>query len=68
MVWVWLVFKVFFVISPLDQSDLDLRHSLANLVAMIVGSPKQSNHLWYHLFAADMLENSYMTGFMVSES
>ena len=48
-----------------DQSDIDLRHSLANLVAVIVGSPPKSNHLWYHLFAPHMLEKSYMPGFMV---
>ena len=50
----------------LDQSDFDLRHSLANLMAVILGSPSRSNHLWFHMFAADRLQNSYMTGFMVS--
>ena len=49
----------------LDQSDVDLRHALANLIAFIVGSPHRSNHLWYHLFAPEELENTYMTGFMV---
>lgn len=49
-----------------DQCEHDLRHSLANLVAVILGSPPRSNHLWYHLFAPEMLENSYITGFMVS--
>ena len=51
-----------------DQSDIDLRHSLANLVAVIVGSPSESNHLWYHLFAPDKLENTYITGFMVMKA
>lgn len=49
-----------------DQSDLDLRHALANLMAVILGSPSRSNHLWFHMFAADRLQNTYMTGFMVS--
>ena len=48
-----------------DQSDIDLRHALANLVGVVLGSPSRSNHLWYHLFAANELENTFMTGFMV---
>ncbi len=60
--WHWLV-GVSFVGA--DQSDVDLRHSLANLVAVVLGSPSRSNHLWFHLFAADRLEGTYMTGFMV---
>ena len=56
---------MFFV--SIDQSDIDLRHALANLVGVVLGSPTSSNHLWYHLFAADKLENTYMTGFMVSQ-
>ena len=49
-----------------DQSDVDLRHSIANMVAMVIGCPSHSNHLWYHMFVADKLVNTYMTGFMVS--
>ena len=49
-----------------DQSDVDLRHSMANMLAVVMGSPPRSNHLWYHLFAADKLQRTYMTGFMVS--
>lgn len=48
-----------------DQSDIDLRHSIANMIAMVMGCPARSNHLWYHLFAADELRGTYMTGFMV---
>ena len=33
---------------------------------MVMRCPARSNHLWYHLFAADDLRNTYMTGFMVS--
>jgi hypothetical protein len=51
---------------PLDQSDLDLRYSLANMVAVIVGSPPRSNHLWYHLFAPQELKHTFMIGFLVS--
>lgn len=57
---------VFGIYIFLDQSDLDLRYSLANLVAMIVGSPSQSNHLWYHLFAPQELKKTYLTGYLVS--
>ena len=49
----------------LDQSDVDLCHSIANMVAVVIGCPSRSNHLWYHMFAADKLVNTYMTGFMV---
>ena len=52
--------------SP-DQSDADLRHSLANMVATVMGCPTRSNHLWYHLFAPEKLVNTYITGFMVCE-
>ena len=50
-----------------DQSDADLRHSVANMVAMVMGCPARSNHLWYHLFAPETLVNTYITGFMVCE-
>ena len=54
------------LLSYLERSDLDLRHSLANIVAVVVGSPSESNHMWYHLFAPGKLTKSYMTGFTVS--
>ena len=47
------------------QSDIDLRHSLANLVGVVLGCPSNSNHLWYHLFSPRELHGTYMTGFMV---
>ena len=50
----------------IDQSDVQLRHAMANMVAIVVASPPRSNHLWYHMFAADGLPFSYMTGFLVS--
>ena len=49
----------------LDQSDIDLRHSLANLVGVVLGCPTHSNHIWYHLFNPGELHETYMTGFMV---
>ena len=51
-----------------DQSDVDLRHSLANLVGVVLGCPSRSNHLWFHLFAAEELKGTYLTGFMVREA
>ncbi len=48
----------------IGQSDKDLCHSLANMVAVVLGG-SSSNHLWYHLFAPNELHKTYMTGFMV---
>ena len=54
----------FFLLS-LEQSEIDLRHSLANLVGVVLGCPPNSNHLWYHLFHPEKLPGTYMTGYMV---
>ena len=54
-----------YLISVIDQSDIDLCHCLANLVGVVLGCQLQSNHLWYHLFSPNELKNTYMTGFMV---
>ena len=51
----------------LDRSDIDLRHSLANLVAVVLGCPVQPNYLWYHLFDPAELHGTYMAGFMVGD-
>ena len=48
-----------------DQSDIGLRHAMANMVAAILACPPRSNHLWYHLFATNELNNTHVTGFMV---
>ena len=48
-----------------DPSDVQLRHAMANVIAIILASEPRSNHLWYHMFAADALQDTYMTGFMV---
>ena len=60
---------VTYITSPFfaDQSDTDLRHSLANMIAVTLGCPSHSNHLWYHMFAQEELLNTYITGFMVRE-
>ena len=52
-------------LTPLDQLEIELRHALANMVAAVLACPPRSNHLWYHLFAADELNGTHMTGFMV---
>ena len=54
-----------YLISVIDQSDIDLCHCLANLVGVVLGCQPQSNHLWYLLFSPNELKNTYMTGFMV---
>ena len=38
---------------------------MANMVAAILACPPRSNHLWYHLFAANELNHTHVTGFMV---
>ena len=48
-----------------DPSQIDLRHALANIIAVVFGLPSRSTHLWYHMFAPDDLESSYLTGCMV---
>ena len=48
-----------------DQSDIALRHALANMTAVVFSLPSRSTHLWYHMFAPGDLRNSYLTGFMV---
>ena len=48
-----------------DPSDIDLRHALANMIAVVFALPSHSNHIWYHMFCPGELEDSYMTGFMV---
>ena len=49
----------------IDPSDESLCHSIANMVAIVLGCPDFSNHLWCHMFAPDQLVNTYLTGFMV---
>ena len=48
-----------------DPSEIDLRHGLANIIAVVFGLPSHSTHLWYHMFAPGDLESSYLTGCMV---
>ena len=49
----------------LDPSDTDLRHALANMIAVVFALPSCSNHIWYHMFCPGELENTFLTGFMV---
>lgn len=49
-----------------DPLVSDMRNALAHLIAVVLGCPPQSSHLWYHMFAPEDLANSYITGFMVS--
>ena len=53
------------ILTHPDQSDIGLRHAMANMVAAILACPPRSSHLWYHLFAANELNNTHVTGFMV---
>ena len=49
-----------------DALVSDMHNALAHLIAVVLGCPPQSSHLWYHMFAAEDLANTYITGFMVS--
>jgi len=53
------------VLLVLDTSDTDLRHALANMIAVVFALPSHSNHIWYHMFSPGELENTHLTGFMV---
>ena len=53
------------ILTHPDQSDIGLRHAMANMVAAILACPPRSSHLWYHLFAANELNSTHVTGFMV---
>ena len=48
-----------------DPTEMDLRHALANIVAVVFALPSRSTHLWYHMLNPSDLENSYLTGCMV---
>ncbi len=49
-----------------DASDTQLCHAMANMVAVVLALEPRSNHIWYHMFAADALLDTYVMGFMVS--
>ena len=51
-----------------DPNDQELCDALANMVAAVLAYPPQHIHLWYHMFAADELLNTFMTGFLVSKN
>ena len=50
----------------IDPAEAEMRDCIVNVIAVILGSPPKSNHLWYHLMQPKDLNETYMTGFMVS--
>lgn len=42
-----------------------LRHTIANIIAVVFALPPMSNHIYYHLIAPDQLPGTYVTGYMV---
>ena len=48
-----------------DPSDQELCDALANMVAAVLACQPHSSHLWYHMFEADKLRETYITGFLV---
>ncbi|XP_065828093.1 uncharacterized protein [Oscarella lobularis] len=47
-----------------DASDTDLRRTLALLVAVSLGLPRERTHLWSHLLHPEMIENTSVCGNM----
>ena len=35
------------------------------MIAVVVAAPPTRTHLWFHMFKADQLAHTHMTGFMV---
>ena len=58
--------KLILTVLSLDPSDTDLRHALANMIAVVFALPSRSNHIWYHMFCPGELNDTFMTGFMVN--
>lgn len=48
-----------------DETEMEMRNCVVNIVAVILGSPKGSNHLWYHVMEPGHLDGTFLTGFMV---
>ena len=48
-----------------DQTHMEMRGCIVNIIAIVFGSPSRSNHLWYHLMEPKTLEGTFLTGFMV---
>ena len=51
---------LFFPSDPTHLCDV-----VIHIVAVVLATPPFSNYLWYHLFAADKLEDMYATAFKV---
>ena len=50
-----------------DPTDINMRHSVANLVACALGTRtcEKSSHLWCLVFAPEALCGTYLAGYMV---
>ena len=57
--------KSIYFLNSLDERLCFLRHSIANVIAVALGLPPKSNHIYYHLFAPDKLQNTFVTGYLV---
>lgn len=49
----------------LDERVVYLRHTIANVIALALVLPEKSSHVWYHIFAPEKLQGTYITGYMV---
>lgn len=51
--------------SYTDETKVEMRVCIVNIVAVILGSNDQSNHLWCQLIEPELLDGTFLTGFMV---
>ena len=53
------------ILYVVDSNEQQICNALASLVAVTLACPDQSNHLWYHLYSPEFLEDTQITGFLV---
>ena len=54
------------LLFSLDELNRTLVHCLLELVAVVLGSPEHSSHLWTHLIMPDKINMSFVPGSLVS--
>ena len=55
-----------FSLFSLDELNRTLVHYLLELVAVVLGSPEHSSHLWTHLIMPHEINISFVPGSLVS--
>ncbi len=53
-------------LSPVsDPVSVNIRRAMANVIAVVLATPHQSTHLWYHMFKPEELCGTHMTAFLM---